>query len=64
MNLVRKVRDVQGEDRPFNPLQKSILRGCNILVRVIERDCDLLGVRVDFSKEETSTDLSGLSTNI
>lgn len=41
---------MQGEDRPFSQIRKIILRRLNDLLEVLERDCDMDGVKVDFSK--------------
>lgn len=44
-------------------MKHGALRGCNALLMCIEEDCDIPGMRVDVSEEDTSADLNGLFTN-
>lgn len=58
--LERKVRDVQGEDRPFSWLQKIIHRVCNVSIGFIAHECDMPYVRVKFSNRERFAGLNNL----
>lgn len=61
---MRKESNIPGEDRLFSRLRKSIMCACKVVLGVIEQDADISGVRVDFSKWETPTDLKRLFPNM
>ena len=44
----------------INSKRAAILRACNSLLKVLEEDCDISNLHVDFSVKEASTTLNGL----